>query len=65
MDAVRFGEETKVMLKEKVKVESDQKAKFEAIVANNQDSFNANMIAEMRKCVQTAQNNYGVSMAEE
>lgn len=63
--AVRFDEETKLMLKEKVKVESDQKAKFQAIVANNKDSFNANMIAEMQRCVQAAQNTYGVSMAEE
>lgn len=62
---VRFDDETKSKLRKKLKVETDQKAKFQAIVANNQDSFNANMIAEMQKCVMMAQNNFKVSMTEE
>lgn len=63
--SVRFDDETRTMLGEKVKAESAQKAKFQAIVASNQDSFNANMIAEMRRCVEAAQNTFGVSMADE
>ena len=63
--AVKFDTEVKKGLQRKLQVEQDQKAKFQAIVAANQDSFNANMIAEMPRCVATGQNMFHLTMVEE
>ena len=65
IDKINFPQEQRMMLNAKIQVQVDLQKEFQQIIDSNTESFNQQMVQDMKKCVMKAQKEHGIQMARE